>query len=131
MFVGTPIVFTKSVTGFIWRNFDILILQKYHNVVDITSYYSKCYGQYSSLTHAGHVNRQAHSHECETEHQHSHLSFSQTHKFGNIGIIANFIISYVCNFLPFFHFMMLVNVKLDIGVFKKIIFHGCRLHWSS
>ena len=42
--------------------------------------------------------------------------FSQTHKMGNIGIIANFVFTEICSFLLYLHYMMLVNVKLDISM---------------
>ena len=56
--------------------------------------------------------------------------FSRTHKIGNIGIIANFIFSYLQFFL-YLHHMMLVNVKIYVSGCKKIIFEDCRLHHSS
>ena len=59
------------------------------------------------------------------------LYFSQAHKISNIGIIANFIFPYVYNFLPFFHYMMLVNVKFNVSGIKGTIFQGYILHWSS
>ena len=43
-----------------------------------------------------------------------HSSFSQTHKVGNVGIIANFVFPYICGFLLYLHQLMLVNVKLEI-----------------
>ena len=36
--------------------------------------------------------------------------FSQTHKNGNIGITANFVIPYICSFLLYLNIMMLANV---------------------
>ena len=44
-----------------------------------------------------------------------HFGFSQTHKIGNIGIIANFVFPKICSFLLYSNYMMLVNVKLDIS----------------
>ena len=40
--------------------------------------------------------------------------FSQTDKVGSIGIIANFVLLYICGFLLNLQHIMLVNVKLDI-----------------
>ena len=57
--------------------------------------------------------------------------FTNTHRIGNIGILANFLFRYICSFLLYFHIMMLVNVKLDINWHKRITFQGCKLHWSS
>ena len=34
-----------------------------------------------------------------TFHQNSWSNFSQTHKVGNIGIIANFVFLYICSFV--------------------------------
>ena len=34
-------------------------------------------------------------------------------------------------FASLFQHMMLVNVNLDISGHHRIIFQGCRLHWSS
>ena len=56
--------------------------------------------------------------------------FSQTHKIGNIGIIANFIIPYICTFLLFYH-MMLVNLKINVSGSKRMTFQGCKCHWSN
>ena len=44
-----------------------------------------------------------------------HLDFLQTHKIGNIGIIANTVFRYICSFLLYLHHMMLENVKLDVS----------------
>ena len=52
----------------------------------------------------------------------SRWSFSQTHKIGNIGIIANFVFRYACSFNPYLHCMMLVNVKLDISGYSELYF---------
>ena len=49
---------------------------------------------------------------------------SETHKLGNIDIIANFEFPYISSFLLYFHCMMLVDVKLDVS-------EGYRLYWSS
>ena len=50
--------------------------------------------------------------------------FSQTRKIGNI---VNFVFSYICIFLHYLHYMILVNVKLEVSGCKRIIFQGCRL----
>ena len=46
-------------------------------------------------------------------------------------LVANFVFSYICSFRHFVHHMMTVNVKLEIADCKRIIFHGCKLHWHS
>ena len=51
-------------------------------------------------------------------------SFSQTHKFGNVGIIANFVLPYVCSFLLYLRQQVLINGKLEIKGYMKIIFQG-------
>ena len=53
------------------------------------------------------------------------------YKIGNIGIIANFVLPYICSFLPYLQHMMLVNMQLDISGYNRITFQGCRLHWYS
>ena len=60
-----------------------------------------------------------------------HSSFSQTDKIGNVGSIANFVILYIFSFILYLQHIMLVNVKLDVSRYKRIIFQGHRLHWSS
>ena len=57
--------------------------------------------------------------------------FSQTDKICNVGMITNFVLLYICNFLLNLQYMMLVNVKLYISGCNRITFQGCRLHWSS
>ena len=57
--------------------------------------------------------------------------FSQTHKIGNIGIIANYIYSHICSFLLYFDHMMLVNVKVNVSGYRRITFQGFKCHWSS
>ena len=52
------------------------------------------------------------------------LSFSQAHKVGNVGVIANFIFLYISSFLLYLHQLMLVNVKLEIKGWMRITFHG-------
>ena len=41
--------------------------------------------------------------------------FSPTHKIGNIGIIAIFVMQYICSFLLYLHNRISVNVKLDVS----------------
>ena len=45
----------------------------------------------------------------------SSSGFSQTYKFVNIGIISNFIFSYICSFLLYLQHVKFVNMKLHIG----------------
>ena len=52
------------------------------------------------------------------------------HKNGNIGIIVNFVFSYICSFLLYLKHIILVNVKLDTCGDKRITFQGCELYWS-
>ena len=52
-----------------------------------------------------------------------HLSFSQTHKVGNVGII--------CSFPLYLHKLMLVNVKLEIKRYMRITFKGYLLYWTG
>ena len=47
------------------------------------------------------------------------FDFSQT---GNIGIIANIVLPYICSFLPYLHHMMSVNVNLDISGKRGLCF---------
>ena len=54
--------------------------------------------------------------------------FSQTHKIGNIGTIANFVFPYVCSFPLYLYHIMLVNVKISVSGYKRITFQGCKLH---
>ena len=44
------------------------------------------------------------------------------HKIGNIAIIANFEFPYICSFLLCFYHLILVNVKLDGSVYKRMNF---------
>ena len=55
---------------------------------------------------------------------------SQTHKIGNIGIIAIFVLQEICSFLLYLHYMMLVNVKVDINESKGITFEDYEIHCS-
>ena len=57
--------------------------------------------------------------------------FSQTHKVGNIGIIANFVFLEIRSFLLSLDFIMLVKVKLDITGSKRITFDYYKLYCSS
>ena len=50
------------------------------------------------------------------------LSFSQTQKIGNVGIITNFVFPYIYWFLLYLIIMMLVNVKLDLRGYQRITF---------
>ena len=52
----------------------------------------------------------------------SFSSFSQTHKVGNVGIIANFVFPYIFSFLLYLHQLMLVNVRLEIKGHMRITF---------
>ena len=61
----------------------------------------------------------------------SNSGFSQTHKIGNIGVNDNLIFPYIYNVLLYLHYMILVNVKLDVSGYKEIMFQGCIIHWSS
>ena len=51
-------------------------------------------------------------------------SFSQTHKVGDVGIIANFVFPYICSFLFHLHQLILLNVKLEIKGYVRIIFQN-------
>ena len=57
-----------------------------------------------------------------------HSSFSQIHKVGNIGFIANFVFSHITSFILYLHQLMLVNVKLEIKVCVRITFHGYKFY---
>ena len=48
-----------------------------------------------------------------------------------IVIIANFVFTYICSFFLYLHYMMLVNIKLDVNGCNRITFQGRILHWSS
>ena len=56
----------------------------------------------------------------ENEDLQIHSSFSQTHKVGNVVIIANFVIPYNCSFLLYLHQLMPVNTKLEIKGYMMI-----------
>ena len=57
--------------------------------------------------------------------------FSQTHKIGNIAIIANFVFPQTSSFLLYLQRMLLLNMTLDISGYNMIIFQGCKLSWYS
>ena len=57
-------------------------------------------------------------------------SFSQTHKVGNVGIIANFVFLLIGSFLLYFYHLMHVNVKLEIKGYKRITFQGYTFYWT-
>ena len=56
-----------------------------------------------------------------------HLGFSQTHKIGNIGIIANFVVKY----MQFPSLLATHDVLNEILSCNSITFQGCRFHWSN
>ena len=56
--------------------------------------------------------------------------FPQTHIIGNIGISANSVFPYICSFIINICHTNVVNIELYISGYKRIIFQGCRLHWS-
>ena len=53
--------------------------------------------------------------------------FSQTHKIGNIGIIAKYVLPFSVSNICF----VLVHAKLDISGCNRITLQGCRPHWLS
>ena len=53
--------------------------------------------------------------------QESQSGYSQMHKIGNIGMIVNFVIPYICSFLIYLH---------HDGGTQRIAFQGYRFHWS-
>ena len=55
----------------------------------------------------------------------THSSFSQMH---NVGIIVNFVFSYICSFLLHLHQLKLVNVKLKYQGYIRIAFQGYTLY---
>ena len=57
--------------------------------------------------------------------------FSQSHKVGNVGIIANFVFTYICSFLLYLQQMISVNMKLEIKGYMGIIFQGQMPYWNS
>ena len=54
----------------------------------------------------------------------AYSTFSQTHNSSNNGINPNFVFPYICSFLCYLFYMMLLNV-----VRPRITFEGCRFHW--
>ena len=61
----------------------------------------------------------------------NHISFSQSHKVGNVGIIDNFVFLYICSFLFHLQQMMSVNVKLEMKGYMRIIFQGFMLYCNT
>ena len=55
--------------------------------------------------------------------------FSQTHTIGNFDTIANLMFPYICSFFLYLYDIMLINTKLDISEYNRIIFQGCKCHW--
>ena len=47
------------------------------------------------------------------------------HKIGNINIIANFVFSYICIFLPFMNHFILVYVSLRLRVQNAVSAQPC------
>ena len=41
-------------------------------------------------------------------------SFVQIHKIGNVGIIANFLFLYICNFLLYLHHLMFARLHVSL-----------------
>ena len=62
----------------------------------------------------------------------NHKSFHNRvfHKDTKLAIMA-ILHSHKFQFPPFLHDIMLVNVKLDINGYKRIVFQDCKLCWSS
>ena len=63
-------------------------------------------------------------------------SFSHTHKVGNNGINANFVLPHSCSFLHYLYLKMLVSVKLDVSLQKGLPFNtadfiGLFLFWMA
>ena len=50
--------------------------------------------------------------------------FSQTNNNGNNGNIAIYVFPYICSFLLYSNYIVLVNAKLDITGYKRITFQG-------
>ena len=53
--------------------------------------------------------------------------FSQTHKVGNNGINANFVLPCICSFLHYLELKMLVQCGIRYRLAKGITFQGWRL----
>ena len=51
-------------------------------------------------------------------------------RIGNVGIIANFVLSCICSFLLYLHQLILINWKLEIKEHMRIIFQGCMFYWT-
>ena len=60
-----------------------------------------------------------------------HSSFPQVHEVGNVGIIANFVLPYICSFLLYLHQAILVNTKLSIKGYMSITFQGQMLYLTG
>ena len=58
------------------------------------------------------------------------LSFSQSHKVGNVVIIIVVIII-IYSFLLHLQQMMSINVKLEMNGYMSIIFQGYMLYWNN
>ena len=58
------------------------------------------------------------------------FGFFTNDKVGTIGVITNFVFQYIWSFLHYLHNMTLVNVKLNVSGYNRIIFQNCNLHWS-
>ena len=54
----------------------------------------------------------------------NYTRFSQTHKVGNIGIIADFVFLRICSFLPYLHQLIVLNMKVEIKECVRITFKG-------
>ena len=48
-----------------------------------------------------------------------------------ININANIIFLNICSFILYLYNMLSLDVKWDISGHNRIVFQGCRLHWSS
>ena len=70
-------------------------------------------------------------HTGRTQFGKSHSFFSQSHKVGNVGIIANFVFPYFCSFLLYLQQMMSIKAKLEIKGYIRIIFQGCVIYVNS
>ena len=56
--------------------------------------------------------------------------FLQTHKVGNVDIIASFVLPwYISSFLLYWDIIMLENVKFYINGYERITFQGCIFLW--
>ena len=69
--------------------------------------------------------------ECLSLNPFRQLSFSHSHKVGNVCIIANFVFPYIWSFLICLQQMLWVNVKKEIKEYMRIIIQGYVLYWNS